>query len=113
MGIITNIAFFFHIIGFASLFGVSTMQIRQPVRFAKSGMFHGALIQFVSGLFLMMTLKDINHAAAGVKFLILLVILGILFYYRRNKKGEIPAKSFFVVFGLILAEVLIAVLFVG
>lgn len=113
MEILIKIALFFHLIGFASLFGVSAVQVRQPVRIARNGMLHGALTQLVSGLILMTTLEDINQMAAGIKFLILLGILGILFYYRRDEKREIPATPFFVVFGLTFVEVLIAILFVG
>lgn len=114
MGIITNIALFFHLMGFASLFGVSAVQVRQPLRIAKNGMLHGALTQLVSGMALVaLNREEVNHAVAGIKLFILFIILSILFYYRRDTKREIPSTPFFVVFGLTFVEVILAITYMG
>jgi MFS superfamily sulfate permease-like transporter len=109
MEITEHIALFFHVIGFVALFGVSMMQIRARVRTVKSGMLHGALIQLVSGLILVaIKVSEINHFAATAKLVIICIILGILFYYRRNTERIIPALPFFAIVALTLVEVLIA-----
>ena len=114
MEIFKTIAVFFHLMGFASLFGVSAIQIRSSERIARNGMMHGALTQLVSGLVLVALKEpDVNHIAIGIKLLILVIIIGILDYYRHDKKRIIPTKPFFTVFALTLLEVVIAVVWLG
>lgn len=113
MDLVTAIALFFHMVGFASLFGVAAVQVRAQERIARNGMMHGALAQLVSGAVLAEIDKaQIDPWALHVKGALLLIIIGILVYYRRDPRRVIPATPFFVVFGLTVVEVIIAVTWV-
>lgn len=114
MEILEHIALFFHLVGFAALFGVAAVQVRAKERIARNGMMHGALTQLVSGLILAGVVifegEEVSHVVLTVKCLIVLTIIGILFYYReKSEQRFIPAKPFFTVFGLTFIEVIIAV----
>jgi len=110
MDFFLKIVLFFHLMGFASLFGVAAYQVRAQVKIAKNGMMHGALTQLITGPILaMLEHTQIDQTAAVIKLLIVLVIVGILAYYRRDPARIIPARAFFTVFALTFAEVLIAV----
>jgi len=107
--VLTQTALFFHLIGFASLFGVAVVQVRAQVRVARNGMMHGALTQLISGLVLAALMKNsLNPDALGAKLGIVLIIIVILAFYRRKTERIIPPLPFFTVFGLTLLEVIIA-----
>jgi hypothetical protein len=102
-----------HGIGFLLLFGLLVMQVNKTPIVVKTGMFHGVLTQLVTGLLLVaLGGKDVNHIAAAVKLVILLVIGGTLLYLRKKEGGIITKPFYYGLIILTLCEVLIALLWI-
>lgn len=98
---------FLHFMGLASLIGGLLTQMKSEVRQINSAIRHGAYTQLVTGL-AMVALKEpfVNHAKVGIKFLILLLIVGMIFKF---KKQDLPKPVFMAMLGLAALEVAVAV----
>ncbi|QNE75503.1 hypothetical protein F0344_13500 [Streptomyces finlayi] len=115
MDVLINLFVALHIIGIASLLGGFLTQMKAlgagTARFVPA-MLHGALTMLVTGVALVgLNQADgqtVNHMKIGIKLLILVVILALV-YVRRDEekagKGEFAAVG-----GLTVANVLIATL---
>ncbi len=105
------ILLFLHLIGFASLFGGAFTQVKGPKRVVNAAMFHGAILQLISGLALqlMWELGDgaVPHIKLGVKLAVLIVI-GVLVVLNRNKPS-VADGAFWAIFGLTTLNAAIAV----
>jgi hypothetical protein len=107
-----------HFLGLASLIGGFLVQIRSSPRVVNPAMLHGALTQLVTGVLLVglrYPLHDSDpewdlpdNAKIGVKFVILLVVLGLILVNR--KKDQISTATWGLIGGLSIVNVVIAVL---
>ncbi|GAA0596604.1 hypothetical protein HPO96_30180 [Kribbella sandramycini] len=114
MDFVHQLLTFLHLIGFASLFGGFFTQLKAKAPVVNAAMLHGALTQLVTGVLLVglaSGIKDddftVNNAKIGVKLLVVLVITGVVFAYR--KKPALTRGMFFAIGGLTAANAAIAV----
>lgn len=119
MSFVYNLLVILHFIGLASLIGGFLVQIRSTPRVVNMAMFHGALLQLVTGVLLVGLRYPLHNAdpdewalpdnaKIGVKFAILLVVLGLIIANR--KKESISTAVWAAIGGLSIANVVIAVL---
>ncbi len=104
---VTMILRFLHLLGMASLVGGTLSQLKDKAKRVNTAMKHGAYIQLVTGL-AMVAIKEpyVDHAKIGIKLLILLVIVGLLF---KHKNREISHRLYFGMLFLTIFEVAVAV----
>ncbi|MFK4088561.1 hypothetical protein ACI2LF_30890 [Kribbella sp. NPDC020789] len=114
MDFVHHLLTFLHLIGFAALFGGFFTQLKTKTPVVNAAMLHGALTQLVTGVLLVglaSGVKDddftVNNAKVGVKLVILLVITGLVFAYR--KKPALTRGAFFAIGGLTAVNAAIAV----
>lgn len=111
MDVVRDALLFVHLVGFASLFGGAFVQVRDEVKVVNSAMLHGALLQVVSGVFLVGVIEGqddpIDHTKVAVKFAVALVI-AVLCWVNRHKHS-VPAGLFNAIMLLTLGNVAIAV----
>ena len=119
MSFVYDILVILHFLGLASLIGGFLVQIRSSPRVVNPAMLHGALTQLVTGVLLVglrYPLHDSDpdewalpdNAKIGVKFVILLVVLGLILANR--KKDQISTAIWGLIGGLSIVNVVIAVL---
>jgi hypothetical protein len=104
-----------HFLGLASLIGGALVQMSaRGGRTINAAMTHGALTQVVTGLILVGMAsgidsldKNVDNAKITVKLVVALVVLVLAWLNR--KRPTIPDGLFFAVFGLSVANVLVAV----
>jgi len=116
MEILYNAIVVLHFIGLASLIGGFLVQIKSTDRVVNNAMWHGALVQLVTGLLLVGLAYPLNaddpgwemdNAKIAVKLVILLVIIGLVFANR--KKESISTAVWGAIGGLSILNVIIAV----
>lgn len=116
MEILYNAIVVLHFIGLASLIGGFLVQIRSTERVVNNAMWHGAIVQLVTGLLLVglaypLNADDpdweMNNAKIAVKTVILLAILVLAAVNR--KKPSITAGVWGAIGGLAILNVIIAV----
>jgi len=103
MAITQNVLLFLHFIGLASLLGGFLVQLRTSPRVVNNAMFHGALLQLVTGILLVGVIEmakeeKINYAAIGSKLIALLVITGLIVM---NRKKEQITTTIWLAIGLL------------
>ena len=119
MEIVEKVLVVLHFLGLASLIGGFLVQMSSSQRGINNAMFHGALTQLVTGVLLVGLRYPLHNAdpdewalpdnaKIGVKFVILLVILGLILANR--KKESISNAVWGAIGGLAIANVVIAVL---
>lgn len=104
---------FLHLVGMASLLGGFLTQLRVSPRRVVPAMVHGALTQAVTGVLLVLVRgdePDVDHAKLGVKGVVLLAVLVLLWLNRR--RAQISDAVFFAIGGLTALNVGIAVFWV-
>jgi hypothetical protein len=108
-----------HFLGLASLIGGFLVQIKTSPRVVNNAMFHGVLTQLITGVLLVGLRYPLHESDAaewplpdnakiGVKFVVLLVILGLVLANR--KKDQISNAVWGLIGGLAILNVVIAVL---
>jgi cytochrome bd-type quinol oxidase subunit 2 len=114
MDFVHHLLTFLHLVGFAALFGGFFTQLKTKTPVVNAAMLHGALTQLVTGVLLVglaSGIKDddftVNNAKVGVKLVVLLVITGLIFAYR--KKPALTRGTFFAIGGLTVLNAGIAV----
>lgn len=111
MDVLYNVFVLLHFVGFAALFGGAFTQLKGPKRVVNAAMFHGALTQVVTGIVLLglqeMGDGPVNHMKLGIKFIVLVVIMVLVFLNR--KKDNVSNGAFWSIFALTLANAAIAV----
>lgn len=111
MEILKHFLEFLHFLGFSGLIGGALAQIRAPEKTVTRIMMDGAWTQLATGLLLVgINEPDVNHAKVGIKLLVLLVVLYLLFT-NRNKKLE--TNLFFSVLGLSVFNMALALFWVS
>ncbi len=93
MEFVRLVLLFLHLLGMAVLVGSFLLQRRTAPRGPLSvGWLHGALLQLVTGLALVGVNEaqdaDLIHAKVGVKLLVLVAILGLVLFARRQGSGK-------------------------
>jgi hypothetical protein len=101
-----------HFIGIGALLGGFLTQLSAGSKRIVNAMLHGALTMLVSGLGLYFTVKNglhdpVGSAKIGVKFAVLVVILGLI--WTNREKESISKGVFFAIGGLTVANIVIAV----
>ncbi|CAB4995794.1 MAG: hypothetical protein F2881_01775 [Actinobacteria bacterium] len=91
MAIAQNVLLFLHFIGLASLLGGFLVQLRTSPRVINNAMFHGALLQLVTGILLVGVIEmakeeKVNNSAIGSKLVILLIITGLILVNRKKEQ---------------------------
>lgn len=110
MDILKHLLEFLHFLGFSGLIGGALAQIRAPEKTVTRIMMDGAWTQLATGLLLIgINEPDVNHAKVGIKLLVLLVVLYLLFT-NRNKK--LQSNVFFSVLGLSVFNMALALFWV-
>jgi hypothetical protein len=119
VSLVHNLLVILHFLGLASLIGGFLVQISSSPRVVNNAMLHGALTQLVTGVLLVGLSYPLHdgdpeewalpdNAKIGVKFVILLVVLGLILANR--KKESISTAVWGLIGGLAIANVVIAVL---
>lgn len=117
MDVLIHVLVALHIIGIASLLGGFLTQMKAmgagTARFVPA-MLHGALTMLVTGVALVGLHQaqdhEVNHIKIGVKLLILIVVLALVYIKRDEEK--VDKGAFAAVGGLTLANIFIATLWV-
>ena len=114
--IVFGIVVILHFVGLASLLGGVMVQIKETI--AGKGriiaaMFHGALLQLITGLLLVGFVEmggdgSLNYAKITTKLVILIVITVLVLMYR--KKATVASWVVWAIGALTLANIVIAVL---
>ncbi len=119
MSFVYNLLVILHFLGLASLIGGFLVQIRTSPRVVNMAMVHGALTQLVTGVLLVGLRYPLHNAdpeewglpdnaKIAVKFVILLVVLGLVL---ANRKKESISNAVWAAIGVLsIANVAIAVL---
>lgn len=115
MELLYNVLLALHFLGLASLVGGGLVQMTaRGERAINTAMTHGALTQVVTGLLLVAMQEmadslgyDPNHPKFGVK-LVVAAVIAVLAWTNRTRPS-IPDGLYFLVFGLSVANVLVAV----
>lgn len=111
MELLRDALLFVHLVGFGALFGGAFVQIRDEVRVVNAAMLYGALIQVLSGIFLVGVIEgqdqDVDSVKIAVKFAVALVVALLCWVNRR--KPEVPHGLFWGIFALTVANVGVAV----
>ena len=118
MAFLYNVLVVLHFLGLASLIGGFLVQIKTTPRVINSAMLHGALTQLVTGVLLVGLRYPLNssdplewskpdNAKIGVKFVVLLIILGLILANR--KKEQITNAVWGLIGGLSILNVIVAV----
>jgi hypothetical protein len=103
-----------HFLGLASLIGGWLVQLRaRGERYVNPAMVHGALTQLVTGLVIVglgdsALDKEFDYAKIGTKLAITAIVLVLVWMNRR--KELIPDGLYFIIGGLAIFNVLLAVL---
>ena len=117
MSFVYNRLVILHFLGLASLIGGFLVQIKSSPRVVNPAMLHGALTQLVTGVLLVGLRYPLHesdgwelpdNAKIGVKFVVLLVVLGLILANR--KKDQISTAVWGLIGGLSIVNVVIAVL---
>ncbi len=113
--IVFGIVLILHFVGLASLLGGVMVQIKDTI--AGKGrviaaMFHGALLQLITGLLLVGFIEmgdgSINNGKIATKLAILIIITVLVLVYR--KKSKVASWVIWVIGALTLTNIVIAVL---
>jgi hypothetical protein len=111
MDILKHALEFLHFLGFSGLIGGGLAQIRTPEKTVTNVMMHGAWTQLVTGVLLVAVNEpDVNHPKVGIKLLVLLAIVFLLF---TNRKKTLESNAFFTVLGLSIFNMALAVFWVS
>lgn len=113
MDFVYNLFVVVHFLGLASLIGGWMVQLGSRERVVNSAMLHGVYTQLATGIILVGLAesvdslgKDIDQAKIGVKLAVALVI-AVLGWV--NRRRTVPDGLFFLIGGLSLANVVVAV----
>ncbi|MCI2959630.1 hypothetical protein MN032_18250 [Agromyces atrinae] len=115
MNVVVMILLILHFVGLASLLGgflVQTKAIGRGKGTVVTAMVHGALTQLVTGVAMvglieMMGERDLDMAKIAVKLIVAVVITVLVFVFR--KKDPAPSWALWLIGGLTLANIVIAV----
>lgn len=108
--LIKNLFKFFHILGISVIFAGILPQLNLPQKHYSRLIYHGALLQLISGIILVALVEainkdNINHIKITIKLILALVIFLLAIYTR--KKG-MTNKSFYTITSITVLETLIA-----
>ena len=91
MEFLRQVLLFVHLLGMAVLVAAFLVQRRAGDGRLNAGWLHGAALQLVTGLALVGVLDvqrdDVNHARAGVKLLVVVLIGALALVYRRRDRA--------------------------
>lgn len=117
MNILATILVILHFIGLAFLLGAFLVQIKDIIAGkgrVLRGMVDGALTQLVTGLALvgiysakLVEDESVNNAKVGVKLVVLLVVVALVFIYRKREVA--PSWALWLIGGLTTLNVVLAV----
>jgi hypothetical protein len=114
--IVRDILLFAHLCGMASLLGGAIVQMRGRDRVVNAAMFHGSVVQVVSGVLLVANSygldagtegADLDDAKIGVKAVVAIAVLTLCWMNR--KRATVSEGVFFSILGLTLLNVAVAV----
>lgn len=115
MDILKSILLILHFVGLASLLGGVMVQLKPLAKgsgVVNAAMLHGALTQLITGVLLVaiseMGEGAVNHMKIGIKLLVLIVIMVLVFVYRR--KESVASWVVWVIGALTVTNIAIAVL---
>lgn len=114
MDFLYNVILILHFVGLAGLLGGFLAQLKSPDKQVNNAMWHGALLQIVTAILLVVFAEakwvdePLNHAVIGIKSLILLAILLIAMVSRKKAAPQVGAWA--AVGLLTFANICIAVL---
>jgi cytochrome bd-type quinol oxidase subunit 2 len=111
-----NVLLILHFVGLASLLGGFLVQLRTTPRVINNAMFHGALLQLITGILLVAVIEmqknepgaeTINNTIMGIKLVVLLIITALIVV---NRKKEQISNAIWLAIGLLtLLNIVIAV----
>jgi hypothetical protein len=111
MDFVRHLLLFLHFVGLASLLGGFLVQLSASQRRVIPAMVHGALTQLVTGLLLVGVDESldvpVDNAKVGVKLVVLLVILALVWVNRR--RASVSEAVYLAVGALTASNVAIAV----
>ena len=111
MEVLRSCLLFLHFVGLASLLGGFLTQMSAAEKLVGPAMLHGALTQLVTGLLLVGVDEAADHpviqAKIGVKLVVLLVILGLVWVNR--SRPAVTRGVYFAIGGLTALNIAVAV----
>ena len=115
MDILREIVLVVHFIGLASLFGGFFVQMTSREKVINNAMFHGVLVQLVTGILLVglreMQDLEVDQVKVAVKLVITAVIAVLIVINRKKATVALPVWA--IIGGLTLLNIAIAVLWTG
>jgi len=115
MDIFREIVLVVHFIGLASLFGGFFVQMTAREKVINNAMFHGVLVQLVTGILLVglreMQDLEVDQVKVAVKLVITAVIAVLIVINRKKATVALPVWA--IIGGLTLLNIAIAVLWTG
>jgi len=112
MDILREIVLVIHFIGLASLFGGFFVQMTAREKVINNAMFHGILVQLVTGILLVglreMQELDVNQTKVAVKLVITAVIAVLIVINRKKPTVSLPVWG--LIGGLTVVNIAIAVI---
>jgi hypothetical protein len=112
MSAINTIAYVIHLLSVIGILVLLFLQWNKSPRKINPGVLHAGLTALVAGLVLVglhnnvKPDEEMNHVKVGIKFLILLVTLGL--GYKNLKKPELPKNVWLTMLGLTITNIVIA-----
>ena len=108
MATVEALLLFLHFIGMASLLGGFLVQVSTRPRVVNNAMFHGVLLQLVTGILMVGVIdmihrsdpaaETVNYTTVGIKLVVLLVITGLVV---ANRKKEQVSDAVYWAIGLL------------
>lgn len=112
MSAINTVAYVVHLLSVLGILALLLLQINKSPRKLNPGVLHAGLTALIAGI-VMVGLHDtvkpdepLNHVKVGIKFIILIVILGL--GYKNVKKPVLPTPVWLAMTGLTVFNILIA-----
>jgi hypothetical protein len=112
MSVINTVVYIIHLLSVLGILVLLLLETKKSPRRLNPGVLHASLTALIAG-FILVGLHNsvkpeetLNHAIVGVKFLVLLVILGLGF--KNLKKPELSRNIWLLMIGLTVFNIVIA-----
>ena len=112
MSVINTVVYIIHLLSVLGILVLLLLETKKSPRRLNPGVLHASLTALIAG-FILVVLHDsvkpeesLNHMTVGIKFLVLLVILGVGF--KNLKKPELSRNLWLTMLGLTIFNIVIA-----
>ena len=112
MSVINTVVYIIHLLSVLGILVLLLLETKKSPRRLNPGVLHASLTALIAGFILVVLHNSVkpeetlNHTIVGVKFLVLLVILGLGF--KNLKKPELSRNIWLLMIGLTVFNIIIA-----